>query len=330
MADTLNVYREGNDHLKPPSSGGGGKVFLLIIGLCLTLGGLGYWYLSTNEEAPAPAVVDAGTPAPPPKPTLPSPSETDPKVRSLLGPASTEANWAEYLKQSDLVRIFVSATNNIAEGESPRTRLFFLKPEGDFQTTEKTDRRKKTKKLFIAPASYARYDGVSTVIGSLDEKVIAAAYVELKPWIDLAFEEIAPRNARFETIWQNAINRLVAVPLPKGEVEVVPQGALFAFADPATEALSAAEKHLLRMGPKNQEVIQKKLVAISEAITAATTAGADGGTVATDGGLSSDGGEMGEVGSMVTGDAGATAAPQTAGDAGATAAPQTTGDAGAM
>ncbi|MDQ3265127.1 MAG: DUF3014 domain-containing protein [Myxococcota bacterium] len=303
MADTLNVYREGTDHLKPPSSGGGGKVILMIIGLCLFLGGLGYWYLGGEEEAPAPAVVDAGTPAPPPKPTLPSPSETDPRVRSLLGPASTEANWAEYLKQSDLVRVFVSATNNIAEGESPRTRLFFLRPVGEFQTTEKADRRKKTRKLFIAPASYARYDGVTLVIGSLDEKVIASAYVALKPWIDLAFEEIAPRNARFETIWQNAINRLVAVPLPVGEVEVVPQGALFAFADPATEALSAAEKHLLRMGPTNQKVIQAKLVAISEAITAASSAGADGGTMATDGGA--------------MGDAGATAEPQTTGDAGA-------------
>lgn len=290
MADTLNLYREQGD-LTPPGGGGGGKVALAILGICAALGLAGYFYLGDAEHAAPPPPPDAGAPPPPPKPTLPSPSESDPRVRSLLQGASQDPLWAEYLKQSDLVRVFVSATQNIAQGESPRTRLHFLAPQGKFEVKEQTRRRVTT--TTVAPASYARYDALAAVIGSLDEKVIADAYVALTEWIDLAYEEIGPRNTRFDSIWQAAVTRLVNAPVVPADAKLVAKGALYAYEDPALEGLSAAEKHLLRMGPKNQKLVQEKLSAISEAITAARGA-ADGGTMTSDDGgtvMSADAGE---------------------------------------
>lgn len=321
MADTLNLYKEQGD-LTPPSGGGGGKLALTILGICAVLGIAGYFYLGGAEHAPPPPPPDAGTPPPPPKPMLPSPSESDPRVRSLLQGASQDPLWAEYLKQSDLVRVFVSATQNIAQGDSPRTRLHFLAPEGKFEVKEATKRKVTT--ITVAPASYARYDKLAAVIGSLDEKIVADAYVALTEWIALAFEEIAPRNARFDSVWQAAVTRLVNAPLVPADAKLVAKGALYAYEDPALEGLSAAEKHLLRMGPKNQKVIQDKLKAINEAITAARAA-TDGGTAMGDGGMAEATTDGGEALTAAT-DAGATTATEeAAADAGATA-----GDAGAQ
>lgn len=308
MADTLNVYREQGD-LTPPSGTGGGKVALAILGLCAALGILGFFYLGGMEQPPA-APPDAGPPPPPPKPTLPSPSETDPRVRELLSAASPDPAWKTYLEQTDLVRVFVAATHNVSEGESPRTRLFFLAPAGGFEVSEKTDRRKKTTTTTVSPKSHARYDGVTALIGSLDEKIVASAFVALRDWFGLAYEEIGPRNRTFDSAWKAAMDRLIQAPVAPADAKLIAKGGVWTYEDPALEGLSAAEKHLLRFGPKNQQLVQAKLKAISEAVQASVgAAGADGGTaVPAVGGSSVDGGgATGDAGQGVGAAAGADA-----------------------
>jgi hypothetical protein len=54
--------------------------------------------------------------------------------------------------------------------------------------------------------------------------------------------------------------------VPTGPVEVIPKGALYAYADLRLEALSGAEKHLLRMGPENMRKVQTKLSEIASAL----------------------------------------------------------------
>ena len=47
---------------------------------------------------------------------------------------------------------------------------------------------------------------------------------------------------------------------------LTPKVVSFAFADPALEKLSPAQKHLLRMGPRNVRAIQHQLRAMAEAL----------------------------------------------------------------
>ncbi|GMU06211.1 DUF3014 domain-containing protein [Corallococcus caeni] len=54
--------------------------------------------------------------------------------------------------------------------------------------------------------------------------------------------------------------------LPKAPVELTPKGALYVYADPSLEALGAAEKHLLRMGPENMRKLQAKLTELAAAL----------------------------------------------------------------
>lgn len=75
-----------------------------------------------------------------------------------------------------------------------------------------------------------------------------------------------PPGRSLEQSLAQAIGRLTRVEVPRGPVELTPKGALYAYADPRLEALGAAEKHLLRMGPDNMRKVQAKLSELSAAL----------------------------------------------------------------
>ena len=61
---------------------------------------------------------------------------------------------------------------------------------------------------------------------------------------------------------------LLATPTVDGPIRIVPgKGATYAFADPRLEALTPAQKHLIRMGPENQRMIQTRLREIRDELT---------------------------------------------------------------
>jgi hypothetical protein len=55
---------------------------------------------------------------------------------------------------------------------------------------------------------------------------------------------------------RRALQQVLAVPVVEGDVQVVPKGAGYAFADPRLEALPPASKLLLRMGPETVGRVQ--------------------------------------------------------------------------
>jgi hypothetical protein len=231
----------------------------LIVAL-IALAGAGAWYSYQRMKAreappvtPPPVVtqvVDAGTVAPQGPPSVP---EGDARVRELVGPLSTDPELAKWLGVEGLLQRFTTAVSNIADGESPRMVLSFLAPTEGFKVVEAKG------KTTIDPQSYARYDAVARVMGSLDVPGVARAWLELKPLVDRVYAEIAPPGRTFEQTLNQAIQHLLEVPVPQGDVEVVPKGGLYAYADPKLEGLSRAQKHLLRMGPQNAKAIQLRL-----------------------------------------------------------------------
>lgn len=230
----------------------------LIVAL-IALAGAGVWYSVQRMKAreappvtPPPAVtqVDAGT-VPPLGP--PSVQEGDARVRELVGPLSTDPELAKWLGVEGLLQRFTTAVSNIADGESPRMVLSFLAPTEGFKVVEAKG------KTTIDPQSYARYDAVARVMGSLDVPGVARVWLELKPLVDRVYAELAPPGRTFEQTLNQAIEHLLAVPVPEGDVEVVPKGGLYAYAEPKLEGLSRAQKHLVRMGPRNMKAIQLRL-----------------------------------------------------------------------
>ncbi len=172
------------------------------------------------------------------------------------------------MAQGDLVRRWVVVTDNVAQGESPRKQLGFLAPRGSFAVVERG------KKLFIAPASYQRYDELADAVSSVDAQVLARVYRELHPVLEAAYRALGYPAASLDQVTAKALRRIAAAPVPPGEVAVVGKGGVYAFADERLEGLGDVEKHLLRMGPRNERLVQAKARDVLQALG---LDGADGG-----------------------------------------------------
>lgn len=179
--------------------------------------------------------------------------ESDPVVREYGAGLSTGALFPQWLQSKDLVRKFVVIVDNIAEGQSPRTHVDFFAPQGKFKVTN-------TKQgTFIDEASYARYDKAAEVVTSLDPNLAARFYRGLKPLIQDAYKELGYPDANFDDTLVRAMRELLAVPVVEGRVQVEKNILSFEMTDKKLEEMSAAQKHLFRMGPKSVAAVQAKI-----------------------------------------------------------------------
>lgn len=181
------------------------------------------------------------------------PEEGDELLRSLAARGSKSPELSGWLAAPNILQRVAAASRLIADGKSPRPVLTFIEIEDDFAVEERGNR------VFISPRAYARYDGLVRAFTSMDPGYAARSYVDLRRHFDAAFAQVARPGERFDDVLAAAIQRLISVKVPEGQVELVPVGAIYTFKDPELEGLTAAEKHVLRMGPENAAALQKWL-----------------------------------------------------------------------
>jgi len=223
------------------------------------------WIRPGTDDAEDTQVVEQLTPAPEPSPT-PTLAErlserlagttlrtSDAAVRELVEELSSNPKLVAWLTNEDLIRRFVAAVDNIANGYSPTSQLEFMRPKGAFKVIEKGDQ------TLIDPASYERYDLATQVFVSLDTEGAIALYRELEPLIDEAYREISPPGSRFADRLDAAVEHLLATPSLDGSPRVERKVVTYVYEDSALEGLSAAQRQLLRMGPDNATQIRAKL-----------------------------------------------------------------------
>lgn len=210
---------------------------------------------------PAPAAAAASEPAAStPVAPLPALGASDALVRELAARLSALPRLAVWLAGDALVRRYVLAVQNVAEGASPARLLRPLRPQGAFATLGDGDERP------VDPASFRRYDGVAEVFASLDAAGVADLHRRLAPLLEEAYREAGDPTVDFRHQLERAIRRLLDVPVPRTPVRVVAEGRHWRWADPGLDARSDAEKHLLRMGPANQRRVQEKLAELAAAL----------------------------------------------------------------
>jgi len=213
-------------------------------------------------EPPEPTAAPPGTPALEPEPSEPLPplAESDALVRERAAAASARPEFAAWLAGNGLVTRFVAAVDNVANGESPRAHLRELGPSAPFQAVQRSGRH------FVAAKSWSRYDLVASVFASLDADVCAELHRLLLPLFEEAYGELGRREGSFDDVLARAFRELLRTPVPVGEIEVVPGIRSYRFADPDLQALSPAQKHLVRMGPGNVRAVQAKLRELAAAL----------------------------------------------------------------
>jgi len=220
------------------------------------------WYRETPDVAPKPRPVVAAAPDAgiqvAPHVDLAEGDRLAAQGLRELGNDPQLASWAE---QGGLVRRIAGAVQLVADGDSPRPVLSFMQPKRGFGVERKNG------KLYMSAASASRYDDVTRALASVDARAAGRLYATLSDYLESAYAEIAPQGKHFDAGFKAAVDRLAAVPVSDEPVEVEPMqtGVGWAFADPKLEKLKPAEKHLLRMGPKNAKTIVKQLKAFEAA-----------------------------------------------------------------
>jgi hypothetical protein len=254
---------------KPPKRQGG-LIAAIVLALGAGVAAGAWWYLreqaQVSPQAAAPAVDAGEVAAPAADAGAVSPADGDALLRKLAAEASSSPELLRWVAAPNIVQRIAAAVRLVASGASPRPVLTFIEIEGPFAVQEKVQTKlgphhKKTpdystERDFASAQSYARYDGVTKIVTSIDPAIAGRAYGQLRPYFDAAFAEVATSGEHFDDVLAAALRRIVKLDVPAGPVELVQKGALYLYKDPALESKSAAEKHLLRMGPKNGKAIQ--------------------------------------------------------------------------
>jgi hypothetical protein len=191
---------------------------------------------------------------------LPPLDLSDPLVRELLGQLSSRPELAAWLATDGLIRNFVASVDAVANGATPSAHLRRLAPSRPFAVVAQGER------FTVDPRSYDRYDGIAATVDALDAVGLARAYATLRPRLQEAYRELGYPDGNFDAAVERALGTLLNAPVVDGTVEIQRAPVLYQFVNPKLERLSPAQKQLLRMGPRNQRLIQEKLRAVAGAL----------------------------------------------------------------
>jgi len=252
------------DDLPPPRRSTGWWVLAAVLIAAAAVAA--YFVFGHRPPAPAPVSERARPAQPADHPlggdaapiVLPPLNETDALVRELVKKISSHPRVAAWLATDDLIRSFTTAATNVAEGKTPARQLPMLRPSSGFRVLERGG------DLVIDPRSYERYDALAAAAASMDAEGSARLYATLKPRIEEAARELGV--SPFDRTLERTIVLLLSTPVVDGPIRVEPRGIGYGFADPKLEALTGGQKQLLRMGPRNQRVVQTSLRAVALAL----------------------------------------------------------------
>ena len=252
--DDIPLSRNGAPPAAPPPVSEGSSRRWLIsaaVVLALVAGGVARWWTMDRTTTPVPAP-EAVTPAPTdmaiePEVALPPLEQMDPFLRTLLGALSARPELARWLATDGLIQQMALVIDRVSRGATPARQLGALAPGADIQV----DRRGRLRE--INPASFRRYDGLAETLATTDPAAVAVAYRTIQPRLNEAYRNLGRAESGVDIAVQQALDLLISTPIPEEPIRVVEgRGATWAYADPALEALSPAQKQLLRMGPQNE------------------------------------------------------------------------------
>jgi hypothetical protein len=248
-----------HERRRPSSVGALVVLGLLVGGLILFF----YWrplpFPRSSPEQPRLGADSAPRQVPTEFGPVPALDASDEFVRALVRQLSSHPALVSWLASEHLVRALTVVIDKVAIGSSPAKELRAVGPGTPFQVVGSGAT------LRIDPRSYARYDTFANVIDSIDTEGAARAYRRLRPLFQQAFDELGYTNLTFDDRLALALGRLLDTPVPEGDVALRPTSVTFQFADEELEALSPAQKHLLRMGPRNMRLVQHKIREFSRA-----------------------------------------------------------------
>lgn len=238
----------------------------VVVALVIAAGAGWYFVYGPGKPPPPPPPVVEAEPEPvveeEPEPVLPALDASDPFLRSLFAAITDNPDALAWLLGDDLARRIAVATDNVADGISPRRALAALSPTESFRAEGDGE------ELHLHPAAFARYDAVAAALEGADSPGMARVIREVLPILDAAYAELGRPDRTFAGALLAALDRIAAVPMPEPPVLLDEQIMRYEYRDPALEDLDDASKHLLRFGPENQAKVQEAARGLAERLRA--------------------------------------------------------------
>jgi DUF3014 family protein len=235
-----------------------------LVVLAIVVVGLIWWSRRAVVVNKPPVVAQApAASVKPPEPVsgepidLPPLASSDSLVRQLVSRLSSHPRVARWLTTDQLLRNFTVVLVNIADGRTPTMHLEKMRPTARFSVA--TD----AQGTFINPDSYRRYDADADAVDGLDPQGTARLYETLKPRIQDAYRELGYPDGNVDSALKRAIVLLLKTPVVEGRIGLNGPPPYYTFADDRLELLAGSQRQLLRMGPRNERLVQEKLRALA-------------------------------------------------------------------
>lgn len=216
------------------------------------------------QPEPEPAPVEPAAPAQPEEPPaepLPALGESDQVLLEDIQALSSSDNLAEAVARDDLIRKTVRAVTALEEGalvnkyrpmEGPR-EPFVAEPVGQPANADEPQQYRLTEE------TYDRYNPYINALVHIQPADLAALYNRYYPLLEEAFAEQGVEKGNFREVTLQAIDQMLAAPIIEEEILLVRPSVMYKFADPDLEALPAAQKLMIRMGPENARKLKNVL-----------------------------------------------------------------------
>ncbi|MFP6807585.1 MAG: DUF3014 domain-containing protein [Pseudomonadales bacterium] len=189
---------------------------------------------------------------------LPLLNDSDQLIRDGVVSLTRHEGINGWLSPNELIRKLVAFVDGVANGQVSKDTVRVMSPERPFSV------QRFSEDVYVMDvASYERYNFFSEVLVSLDARRTAEFYYLIRPMLQQAYDELGYPNQKFDDVVFRAIGRLLETPVLKDPVRLVRPVVMYKFEDRKIESLSAAQKQLIRMGPKNTRALQVKLSEIA-------------------------------------------------------------------
>lgn len=182
---------------------------------------------------------------------LPALDDSDAVVKQSLADV-VSVNMLKLIVNDDLIRRAVVYTENLADGKLAKKHQVFVAPKQKFSVNDGAI-------ITVNPESFKRYDAYVALLTQLSDTQVMGLINEYKPLIQDVYDEIGLSDYDFEQRLASAITHLLQTPEVPLDTPLTSQSVSYKYAVPEYEALSDAQKQLLRLGPDNVKKVKAKL-----------------------------------------------------------------------
>lgn len=197
-----------------------------------------------------------------PEKTLPNLDESDSWFTDKLANLTWRKELLKLMVTEDMIRRFVVFTDNFSQGTLAYEHAPLISPQVKFSATEN---KSQPETVWLWDESNTRrFSLYVDLLRSMDSEMLVQWYVELKPLIDEAYQELGYPDDEFSDVLQSAITKVLDMEIPKTLPELNRPSVMYKYQDPSLESLDDAEKLLLRLGKENLLVIKSVMLEINE------------------------------------------------------------------